>query len=252
MWDLVVDHFSEYIGNGLIFIYYLACVVRLLIVEKRKEYRILFIYMPAVVLALFFNPFVAKMMQTYADDEIYYRIMWLIPVSVTIGYTVVDLYCCLRGKVRVIVLVLSAIMIITGGKFIYTDTAYSVAENEYHVPQTVVDICDEIAIPGREICVAFPTEMLVYVRQYTPLIVMPYGYEEIKYYKHADELHAQIKADEPIAEKMFGEANKRGCHYVILDENKNIKGTPENYGFYEYKHIDGYVIFRSLTADFNV
>jgi len=251
MWDFTAEHFSEYIGTGLIFVYYLACIVRMIIVEKRKEYRMLFIYMPAVILVLFFNPFVAKMMQTYADEEVYYRIMWLIPVSVTISYTVVDLYCNLKGKLRGIVLVLSAIMIITGGKLIYTDTAYSVAENEYHVPQSVVDVCDAIISPGREIRAAFPTEMLVYVRQYTPMVVMPYGYEEIKYYKHAEKLYAQVMADEPEAEILFVEATQKNCNYVVMDETKKIIGNPEDYGFCEYKHVDGYVIFRSLTADFS-
>ena len=252
MWNLVVNHFTEYIGTGLIFIYYLACVIRMVIVEKRKEYRMLFIYMPGIVLLLFFHPIVAKLMQTYADDEIYYRFMWLIPVTVTIAYTVVDLYCELKGRVRIAVLILSAVLLAAGGRLIYLDNEYSVAENEYHVPQKVVDICDALVIQGREIRVAFPTEMLAYVRQYTPLVVMPYGYEEVRYIKHDDTLHAQIKSDEPDAEAMFTEAGERGCHYVVIDEKKQIHGNPEEYGYYEYAHIDGYAIYRNMTADFGI
>lgn len=254
MWDFVVSHFREYIGTGLIFIYYLVCVIRLFITEKRKEYRILFVYMPAIVLLLFFNPLVAKLMATFADDEIYYRIMWLIPVTVTIAYTVVDLFCSLKGKLRIAIPVLSIILLIVGGKLVYLDAEYSLAENEYHVPQSVVDICDELVIPGREVMVAFPTEMLAYVRQYTPLIVMPYGYEELKYIyqKHDDVMHAQIRSDEPNAEILFTEANNRVCHYVVIDENKEIIGNPEDYGYIEYIHIDGYAIYKSTTADFSV
>lgn len=254
MWDLVVSHYREYIGTGLIFIYYLVCVIRLFITEKRKEYKILFVYLPIAVLLLFFNPFVAKLMDRFADDEIYYRIMWLLPVSVTIAYTIVDLYVSLKGKARVIALVLSVCLLMAGGKLVYLDAEYSLAENEYHMPQSVVDVCDELIIPGREVMVAFPTEMLVYVRQYTPLIVMPYGYEELKYIylKHDDPLRAQISAEEPEARILFAEAQKYMCHYVVLDENKIIKGNAEDYGYYEYVHVDGYVIYRSLTADFSV
>ncbi|MCQ2526325.1 MAG: hypothetical protein MJ130_06135 [Lachnospiraceae bacterium] len=254
MWDYIVNHFTEYIGTGLIFIYYLACVIRMFVTERRKEYRILFIYMPAVVLLLFFNPLVAKMLKTYADDTIYYRIMWLIPVSVTIAYTVVDLCCSLKGKSRILALLLSAVLLIVGGRLVYFDNEYSVAENEYHMPQPVVDICDELVVPGREIMVAFPTEMLVYVRQYTPMIVMPYGYEELKYLylKYDDPIHAQIRAEEPDAQILFTEAGNRGCHYVVIDENKSIEGNPENYGFYEYIHVDGYVIYRNSAANFDV
>lgn len=252
MWNFVVEHFKDYIGTGLVFVYYIASVIRMLITEKRREYRILFIYMPAVVLALFFCPPIAKLMQTYADEDTYYRILWILPMTVTIAYTITDLFAKARGKVRIVILALAVVMIVTGGKLIYTDTEYSVAENEYHMPNAVVEICDEIAIPGREIMVAFPTEMLVYVRQYTPLIVMPYGYEELKYVKHFETLHEQIEMDEPDAEILFTEAKNRSCHYIVIAESKKIKGSPEDYGFYDYAHIDGYVIYRSLTADFNV
>jgi len=252
MWNFVIDHFKEFLGTGLIFVYYLACVIRLFISEKRKEYRILFIYMPAVVLLLFFNPFVAQLMREYADDDTYYRILWLLPVSVTIAFSVTDLFSKLKGKVRVAVLALSVLLIVVGGKLIYTDTEYSVAENEYHMPQEVVDICDAIVIPGREIMVAFPTKMVVYVRQYSPLVVMPYGFEDIKYRKHADDLRAQVEAEQPDAELLFNEANADACHYVILDEEKEIIGNPEDYGYYEYSHIDGYVLYRSMNADFSI
>lgn len=252
MWSFIVEHFKEYIGSGLIFIYYLACVIRMVITEKRREYRILFIYMPLVAIILFFCPVTAWAMRNYADDDTYYRILWLMPVSVTIAYTIADFSHRLKGKVRVLALVLSVILIAAGGKLVYMDAEYSVAENEYHMPQEVVDICDNIVIPGREIMVAFPSEMVVYVRQYTPLIVMPYGFEELKYMKHADELRAQIEADEPDAELLFGWADTKMCHYIVIDENKSITGNPEDYGYTEYAHIDGYVIYRSMTADFSV
>ncbi len=252
MWDLIVNHFSEYIGTGLIFIIYLACVIRMFIIEKRKEYRILFIYMPAVVLVLFLCPIVAKIMQKYADDEIYYRIMWLLPVAVTIAYTVVDLYGRVKGKLKAVVLILSALLIVAGGRLVYTDMEYSIAENEYHVPQTVVDICDETVVPGREIVVAFPADLLVYVRQYTPLIVMPYGYDELKYMKLRNPLYEQMIAEKPDAEKLFAEAVNMKCHYVVIEEAKEIIGDPEEYGFTEYKHIDGYVLYRNNQAYFGL
>ena len=45
------------------------------------------------------------------------------------------------------------------------------------MPQAVVDICDAIQVEGREVMAVFPKEMLSFVRQYTPLVCMPYGRE---------------------------------------------------------------------------
>lgn len=235
-------------GSGLIIIYYLACLIWLFISEKEKEKRLLFIYMPLGILIIFFNPLMAKMIYKFADENIYFRLLWLLPVTTTISYSVTKLAVITKGKIRIAVLTVSAVLIMFGGRLVYTDSNYSVAENVYHMPQTVVDICDELVIPGREIQVAFPTEMLVYVRQYTALIVMPYGYDDEKNDGN-DELRLLIDSEEADAAALFSEAYTRQCHYVVLNENHIIIGEPEDYGFYEYKHIDGYVIYRNDGTD---
>ena len=60
MWSNVVTLFREYMGTGLIVIWYLVSLVYLFVKEKRKPFRILFLYVPVILLLLYFNPLFAQ------------------------------------------------------------------------------------------------------------------------------------------------------------------------------------------------
>ena len=57
-----------------------------------------------------------------------------------------------------------AVLVMLSGSFIYSNEFFNRAENLYHVPQSVVDICDAIEVEGREVMAVFPAELLQYVR----------------------------------------------------------------------------------------
>ena len=252
MWKEIIGHFNSYVGGGLIFFCYLSAVIFLFITEKRKERRILFIYMPLIVLFIFLNPLTAILMKKFADEDIYYRLLWILPVTITIGDTLTEVIIRFKGKLKVFLVAGSAILLILGGRLVYTDERYSVAENVYHMPQSVVDICDEIVIPGREIRVVFPTDLLVYIRQYTSLIVMPYGWDDIKTYgesTHSD-LREIMDSEVPDAGRLAEEIKKKECHYAVLEEGKVLDGKLTDHGIEEYAHIDGYVIYKNPGMDF--
>ena len=71
--------FQEYMGTGLIVLWFLVSLLYLWLTEKRKYIRVMFLYVPLVLLLVFFNPLVAKIVSQMADGEIYYRILWLLP-----------------------------------------------------------------------------------------------------------------------------------------------------------------------------
>ena len=85
--------FQEYMGTGLIMIWFLVSLLYLWVTEKRKHIRILFVYVPLVLLLVFFNPLVVKIISGLADGEIYYRILWLLPVTPVVAFTAVINFC---------------------------------------------------------------------------------------------------------------------------------------------------------------
>lgn len=243
----------EYMGTGMILIWFLLSLIYLWIREKRTNFRILFVYVPVILLLVFFNPIVARVIYRVADIEIYYRILWLLPVTITIAYAVTEIGGEFRGKMRVFFAGLAAVILMVSGSFIYRNPFFHKAENRYHVPQSVVDICDAIAVEGREVMAAFPIELLQYVRQYDSTVCMPYGREvTVDRWNVWGELCDVMEAREPEAATLAVLAREEGCHYIILSEDKKIVGDMAAYSYELFDCIDGYVIYRDVNADLTV
>ena len=243
MWTNVVQVFQKYMGTGLIMLWFLAAVVYLFLCEKRKERRILFVYMPIALLLIYFNPLFAGMFCRLVGSEIYFRICWLLPVIVVLAYTAVSILDKLQGKRQLLFVLVTAFLIAVSGKPVYENPLYTKAENIYHVPDSVVHICDAIVVPGREVMAVFPREMLLYVRQYSPFVCMPYGREVIQgtpngFFDLMEEDILDPEALEPYVDGV-------GCHYIIFSEEKEILGNPEDYGWELFEKTDGYLIYRN-------
>lgn len=242
--------FQKYMGTGLLVILFLAALLYLLVYEKRKPVRILFVYVPTVVLLLFFNPLFFRFFYGVVGEEIYYRICWLLPITVVIAYAVLFILGSLAGRKRVAFLVIALAVLMISGKPVYTSERYSVAENPYHVPQQVVDICDAIEVEGREVMAAFPDEFLVYVRQYTAMVCMPYGRDVLL--GEYNELRLLLKQEEIEVERLAQLAKQSGCHYMILPEETKLLGKMEEYSYEILGEMHGYVIYKDTTMNFSL
>lgn len=250
MWNDMISLFREYMGTGLILIWYLISLIYLWMREKRKNYRILFIYMPIIFLLLFFNPLFAKVIYIVADDEIYYRILWLLPITMTIAFTLTDIYGRLDGVRKRFFPVVAGLLIMVSGSFIYTNPHFGPAENIYHVPQSVVDICDAIEVEGREVTAVFPEEMLQYVRQYSGSICMPYGREiTVGKWVHVNELYPVMEAETVDAVVLTNMARQQACIYIILPKDKKITGDMAACQFEVFDEMHGYLIYKDSNVN---
>lgn len=246
MWNSIIGLYENYIGTGMIAGLLLVAMIYLLVTEKNKATRIVFLYMPLMVLILFFCPFFASLFNHFVGIEIYFRFMWLVPVAIIVGYAAVKVIASLSGKERLIAALAMAAIVMTSGSFIYKNTEYPPAENIYHVPQEVVDICDAIKVEGREVMAAFPREHLLYVRQYSPYVCMPYGREEYTGQMQND-LYDVLMREKLDAEEVVYYARQKGCHFVIISEEKQVVGKFEDYDYRLFDKIGGYLIYEDLT-----
>lgn len=260
----VTGLFREYMGTGMIVIWYLVSLIYLWMKEKRTYLRILFLYMPVILLLIYFNPLFAQLVYEMAGDEIYYRILWLLPVTAVISYTCV----CVSGQIaqskpaqgsffhgrqELLADLFSLCMagaLALSGSLIYTSPLFQKAENLYHVPDSVVHLCDAINVPGREVMAAFPLELVPYVRQYSPVTCMPYGREmTVDRWNRYDALSAAMEQETADLEVLVPLAREAGCHYCILPAGREVLGDPESYGWLRFGETDGYVIYRDTAVE---
>lgn len=246
-WNETTEIFRNYMGTGLIVIWFLIAIVYLFFSEHRKARRILFLYTPIIVLLLFLNPLFYTLFDILVGQEGYFRIGWLMPVAIVIAYAVVLVCGELKGKKALCFAVTSVLLIMVSGKLVYSSPLYGRAENIYHVPDSVVHICDAIMVPGREVMAVFPDEMLLYVRQYTPFVCMPYGREVIM--GEESELHELMKGKVIDLEAVLPFIREMHCHFCILRADQEIKGDLEEYGWIQYGEVDGYVIYRDTATE---
>ena len=110
--------FQEYMGTGLIVLWFLVSLLYLWLTEKRKYIRVMFLYVPLVLLLVFFNPLVAKIVSQMADGEIYYRILWLLPVTPVIAFGTVQLCGKLAGRKRYVGITVAIVLFTISGSLI--------------------------------------------------------------------------------------------------------------------------------------
>ena len=167
--------FKQYCGNGFLVPLFIAALIYLLIVEKDNRKRIVIAIVPAIILIGFFIPLTRIAYVAVLDDgaDTYYRLLWLMPMGVCIAYAGCRLF---SGHKRAGLVVISALIVLCGS-LVYKNQYISKAQNLYHIPQAVIDICDEISPDEGEprVRAVFPEELIHFVRQYDTNIMMPYG-----------------------------------------------------------------------------
>ncbi len=248
MGNYAFETIQKYMGTGLTVIWFLLALLYLFFNEKRKPRRILFVYAPVVTLLLFFNPFFSGLLCAVMGDAVYFRTCWILPVILEIAYCVAEIAGRLKGKRAYCFAAAAFLTVMVSGRLVYVNPLYSVAENIYHVPDSVVHICDAIRVPGREVMAAFPRELLLYVRQYSPFVCMPYGRDE--YMGAPDAFYeAMVEEDAVDLELVVPMAREAYCHYIVLAEDREIRGRAEDYGWSVFLRTDGYIVYRDNQAE---
>jgi hypothetical protein len=200
-----------------------------------------------VILGVFFNPWIGGLFYQYVDEDIYYRILWLLPVTIVIAYGIVHIYGTLEGRRKALFIPICLMLILVSGKYIYEDVHFHKAENLYHMPQSVVDICDYIEVEGREVMAAFPEEMLPFVRQYSPVVCMPYGREtQLNLWGNHNPFYEAMNAKTLDVPELVRMARENGCHFLIVSEEKAKAGDFRTYDFSLLATIRGYEVYGDM------
>lgn len=244
MQDEVFKVWQNISGSGMLSAIYICAVGYLFFTEKETFKRILLVYLPLLWIAVLFLPVTYRIVTGVVDGEIYYRFFWMLPMTLVTAYTAVQIYHSYRGTHRVWVAVVLAAVIIVGGDFVYDNWRYSKAENPYHVPDTVVQICDMMHAQGREVMALFPEEMMQYVRQYDGTVCMPYGrnilVEDWTIFNTAYDL---MEAEVIDCAALAQEAIQYEASYIVLDYEDARLGSLTDFGYVLKGKVDRYEVY---------
>ena len=250
--------FKNYAGGRYLMVLFLLALLFLLFAEKNKRRRAIFVYMPLSLLLLFFFPIFRKVFVRLmgGEGDTYYRVLWLIPMGMITAYAGVKLAGILYDRkgawLKRLTLVILAAAVILCGKYVYASQYMSKAENPYHLPQKVIDICELIAPEEGEerIWAVFPTDLVYFVRQYDTNIQLLYGREMVEpKWQYAEPVHTVMNHPTTIdIEALLELTRERYCTYIVLPNNKGVSEAPESYGLELLDTVDGYPVYYDPVA----
>lgn len=248
IWKDILKLYSEYVGTGMIVALFFMSLLYLWLKEKEISKKVILVFTPVLLFIVFFVPLFAAFIYRYLDAEVYYRYLWLIPFIIVIAYAGVRFILKMQGVKRLIAVLAVGAIVIVCGDYVYDNEYYSKADNLYHVPQVVVDICDEIIVEGREVKAIFPQELLQYVRQYTPYVCMPYGREMVV--ERWDSYNPVYDAYElnTNAANLAQVARNNGCQYIIWDVTREMDGTLTDFEYILISTKEKYAIYQDSQA----
>ena len=244
----ILTIFMDYCGDGIYPFLFLVALIYLLLTEKDRKIRLVLVESSLVITILFFFPLFKLVMDKVEEAGTYYRILWILPMTVMIDYAGVKLI----GKHTRIGIIVMILLLALGGEYLYKNINITKAQNRYHIPQSVVSICDliEPAEDEERVWAVFPSELLHYVRQYSSNIQMPYGRDMlVASWDHVEHpIYALMEADTVRIDLLAELADDYKCQYIILNKAKKTEGDPAEYGLEKIGEVEGYDVFRNVDV----
>jgi hypothetical protein len=251
LYGFVVNDYQKFIGGGAYMVLLFAAMYYLY--RKDKQMRGFAVWIPAVVLLIFFNPVVILLIYRQFMWGTYWRILWLIPVVPILAYIGTRLITeNPKWMEKGIVMAVIAAMLLTGGRVIYNDSNFQKKENYFKIPTVAIDISQHILkYSGTWYpTVIVPNELYCYIRQYTSEIRLLYGRNAEGYMggvgSDVEAVYLEMSKQNPDC-KLIGEvAYEYDVDIVIF--NANFHQLPDaeqmkKYGLYYGGPVGDYIFY---------
>ncbi|MBO5143967.1 MAG: hypothetical protein J6C19_00325 [Lachnospiraceae bacterium] len=246
----IIEDVILYNNKSFLIPLFLIALLFLWITEKDKKLRVALVYLAAALTAVFLCPLYAWIGMK-VDEEIYYRVIWALPIGVLVCYSAVKLMIRFRSLVsKSIVFVLTVLVIIINGDCVYTNTLHFKSVNEYHIPQQVIDVADALRLDNYKPIAVLPAELLPFFRQYTADIFTPYGRNILEpAWSFRSDLYDAMEGDSTAydVEEVARCARNNHCAFVVLSCAKQMKGSMEEQGYFLFKFVQGYYIYMDYN-----
>ncbi|MBS6396200.1 MAG: hypothetical protein KH452_03455 [Clostridiales bacterium] len=244
--EIAKTDFAATFEGAWIFPVLLISIVWILWQEKDWMRKLLLGVLPLAFLFLYWCPLTGILFMKLLGENVYWRILWLLLLAVTIPYG----GCLLLKKLKGIwrqgaFLVLMAVLALSGKQVLSTEW-FEVSTNVYKLPQNVVEVCE--LLPDN-IHAMVSNRLMPYMRQYNPTITLEYGRNALNYNgitettSHEQLLYLEAQKPEIDLNKLISLGREVQIEFFVFSNNRTYIGKWEDYGFFEYGRTDEFVIF---------
>ncbi len=248
--------YQNYGGDSTMTVIVAAAILYLWVTEEKKEIRILFVHLTAGITALFFFPlFAYAAMHFFLDSEVYYRLLWLVPMGMIVSYALARAVSKIETRrKRIVISGVFVLLLMQSGSLVYRNPLVTRAENLYHLPQSVISAADVMHVEGRDVKAVVPGEMLQFIRQYDASIHLAYGRDALIDGWSNNPLYEAMEANPVRSFAITDYAKQQGVEYIVLRAGTPIAGG-KPIGKYEFSYLttvdnyDIYIYDRAVFAE---
>ncbi|MBO5998655.1 MAG: hypothetical protein J6P87_03085 [Lachnospiraceae bacterium] len=247
----IITVLRDYMGPKALFVLYAAALVFLAVRERDRLKRALFVYLPLFILIVFMLPPVRSLYVKIEEAATYYRLLWMIPVSITTGYAAVSL---LKRHLAAGTAVVCALICVLGS-CVYTGPFVAPADNRLHLPQAVVDVSDYLLSQSegsRNVTIAVPGELIHFIRQYDTGLRLAFGREVyVAGWSEPNPVYEEMELKEKTDCRVLAAACREyRCNFIVLNAAKPVTGDLREEGYELLALLDGYYIYKDPQMPF--
>jgi len=242
----VIEDILLYNNKSFLFPLFLCALLFLWVTEKDRNLRMVLLYLVTAIGAIFLCPLYAWIGMKI-DADIYYRVLWSMPIGILVCYSVVKLMAHFKLLVsKILVFILAVLVIVMNGDLVYTNSIHFRSVNAYHIPQQVIDVADALKLDNYKPIAVLPAELLPFFRQYTADVYTPYGRNILEpAWTFQDDLYDAMEGDRTAYDvaEVARCARSHDCAFVVLSNNKQMNGSMEEQGYFLFRFVQGYFIY---------
>ena len=137
--EIIRNTFIEFKGTGMYVALFFIAMLYIYFKEEDKKKKSLFIYFPLIILFVTLNPLFNKIVGKIFTESVYWRVYWLLPIGITIGYAIIKFVSEQKEKSQKIIVTISLLTIlIVSGKCVYNKENFEKVGNLYKLPDDAV------------------------------------------------------------------------------------------------------------------
>lgn len=250
--EIAKTDFIATFEGAWIFYILLACAVWILWQEKDWCRKILLGILPLVFLFLYWCPLTGILFMKVLGENVYWRILWLILLAVTIPYAMCLLLKKFQGILRQGAFLACMAVLVLGGKSVLSTEWFEPSTNVYKIPQYVIEVCDLLP---ENVHVLVSNRLLAYMRQYDSSITLEYARNALVFngdgevYGPLAHLYREAQKPEIDIDLLAPLAKEEGCTFLVFSRSRTYKGNWSDYGYREYGSTDEFDIFVDVNYE---
>lgn len=253
--NIVQAKYSEYVGTGHHMLLFWVCVLVLAIWSGKRERLIdrFLVVLVMVICFIFACPITAKIIMDYCiGADTYWRMLWLLPTTLIIGYVGTNFVSEVKTKKRKVAMFVAVLFIVVSlGRCVYNDVVVIHGDTITKISPVVEELCQEIkrvsAQKGvTEIKAVMPEVFLPFVRQYDATIKMQYGRNGERYGGSGIEKLFYLLREEPMNyEEVSARCRSKACNFLVLqhEDEDMVRSNLQSVGFEYISNVCGYDVY---------